>query len=53
MSRYFWPATWFWCFFIFVAWLVAAEGWVRWLAPLWLAYPAYNVRGMWRARRKR
>jgi hypothetical protein len=25
---------------IFAAWLVAAEGWVRLLAILWLIYPA-------------
>lgn len=28
------------CLFVFVAWLVAATGWVRLLAILWLVYPA-------------
>ena len=27
------------CLFVFVAWLVAAEGWVRALAIVWLIYP--------------
>jgi hypothetical protein len=32
--------------FVFVAWLVAATGWVRALAVIWLAYPAFLA---WRA----
>ncbi len=28
---------------IFTAWLIAAEGWVRLLAVLWLIYPAKVV----------
>jgi hypothetical protein len=27
--------------FVFVAWLIAATGWVRVLAVVWLAYPAF------------
>src|SRR5947207_697913 len=27
--------------FMFVAWLVAARGWLVLLAPIWLAYPAW------------
>jgi hypothetical protein len=27
-------------FFVFLAWLVAATGWVRVLAVVWLLYPA-------------
>jgi hypothetical protein len=26
--------------FVFVAWIVAATGWVRALAAIWLVYPA-------------
>jgi hypothetical protein len=32
--------------FIFVAWLIAATGWVRVLAFVWLGYPAFLV---WRS----
>lgn len=27
--------------FIFVAWIVAAQGWLRAVAVVWLIYPAY------------
>jgi hypothetical protein len=27
--------------FIFVAWIVAATGWVRLVAVIWLIYPAF------------
>jgi hypothetical protein len=30
--------------FIFVAWIVAATGWVRVLAVIWLVYPALVLR---------
>jgi energy-coupling factor transporter transmembrane protein EcfT len=30
--------------FIFVAWIVAATGWVRMLAVVWLIYPAFVLR---------
>ena len=36
--------------FVFVAWLVAATGWVRALAILWLIYPAAFA---WRIVRRR
>jgi hypothetical protein len=28
---------------MFGAWLIAAEGWVKLLAPLWLIYPAWTL----------
>jgi hypothetical protein len=34
-----WPL--FWSVFLFVAWLIAATGWVRWIAVIWLIYPAF------------
>jgi energy-coupling factor transporter transmembrane protein EcfT len=30
--------------FIFVAWIVAATGWVRVLAVVWLIYPVFVLR---------
>ena len=31
-------------FFVFVAWVIAATGWVRALALVWLIYPAMFIR---------
>jgi hypothetical protein len=31
------------CLFLFVAWLVAANGWVKAFAVLWLVYPTWFV----------
>lgn len=31
-------------FFVFVAWVIAATGWVRALAVVWLIYPAMFIR---------
>ena len=39
--------------FLFVAWIVAATGWVRFLAMVWLVYPAFAVARMHRRRRNR
>jgi energy-coupling factor transporter transmembrane protein EcfT len=36
--------------FIFVAWIVAATGWVRLLAVVWLIYPVFVIE---RARRRK
>jgi len=30
--------------FVFVAWVIAATGWVRALAVVWLVYPAMFIR---------
>jgi len=30
--------------FVFVAWIVAATGWVQVIAVVWLVYPAFVVR---------
>jgi hypothetical protein len=38
------------CLFVFVAWLVAATGWVRGLAVVWLVHPAVFVLRMVRRR---
>lgn len=40
-------------FFLFVAWIVAATGWVRFLAAVWLIYPTFAVARMRYRRRNR
>jgi hypothetical protein len=44
------PRPFLFSFFFFVAWIVAATGWVRFLAVVWLVYPAYAVVRMHRRR---
>jgi energy-coupling factor transporter transmembrane protein EcfT len=39
--------------FLFVAWIVAATGWVRFVAVIWLACPAFAVARVHRRRRDR
>jgi hypothetical protein len=39
-------------FFVFGAWLIAADGWLKLLAPLWLVYPAWTFFRWERARRR-
>jgi hypothetical protein len=39
--------------FMFGAWLIAAGGWLRVFAPLWLAYPAWIVGRLAHDRRNR
>jgi hypothetical protein len=41
-----------WSIFLFVAWLVAAHGWVRPIAIVWLAYPAFVLARFLRRRRR-
>jgi len=43
---------WFWSLFVFVAWLLAADGWLRLVAFIWLAYPVFVLTRFVRRRRR-